>query len=137
MEWRGYAAHHEDISAAIQQALEVPDSELPRRNKRTRSVVSPMLTQFVSTSMACISRQNRLAPSIVGNTDDVKDLLAFELDRKTQDQVPSLLQGWRGEIIGKTIRRLLSGEMAIRVADVSEEQPLEIFDAASPAASQS
>ncbi|MEM6473399.1 MAG: HRDC domain-containing protein, partial [Planctomycetota bacterium] len=47
MEWRGYAAHHEDISAAIQQALEVPDSELPRRNKRTRSVVSPMLTQFV------------------------------------------------------------------------------------------
>ena len=38
------------------------------------------------------------------------------------------MQGWRGEIIGKTFRRLLSGDAAIRVANVRKEQPLEFID---------
>ncbi|MEO1527364.1 MAG: HRDC domain-containing protein [Planctomycetota bacterium] len=128
MDWRGYSGHYEDIAAAIQAALEVPDNELPKRTPRSRSVISPMLSQFLSTSMACISRQNKLAPSIVGNADDVKEVLGYELDRQSGDEVPSLLQGWRGEIVGKTFRRLLNGEIAIRVANVRKEQPLEFVD---------
>ena len=128
MDWRGYSAHYEDISAAIQAALEVPENQLPRRSRRNRSVISPMLSQFLSTSMACISRQNKLAPSIVGNTDDVKEALAFELDRKEDEKVPALLTGWRGEIVGKTFKKLLSGDAAIRVADVRQEQPLEFIE---------
>lgn len=87
-----------------------------------------MLSQFLTTSMACISRQNKLAPSIVGNTDDVKEVLGYELDRKEGDEVPALLQGWRGEIVGKTFRKLLNGQAAIRVADVRQEQPLEFIE---------
>ncbi|MDV6030564.1 MAG: ribonuclease D [Phycisphaera sp. RhM] len=128
MDWRGYSAHYDDISAAIQAALEVPDDQLPRRTRKSRGVISPMLSQFLSTSMACISRQNKLAPSIVGNADDVKEVLGFELDPKEGDKIPSLLTGWRGEIVGKTFRRLLSGHAAIRVADVRKEQPLEFVE---------
>lgn len=128
MDWRGYSAHYDDISAAIRSALNTPENELPRRTRRSRSVISPMLSQFLSTSMACISRQNKLAPSIVGNADDVKDVLGFELDPKEGDQVPALLKGWRGEIVGKTFRKLLSGEVAIRVANVRQEQPLEFVE---------
>lgn len=128
MDWRGYSAHYDDISAAIQAALEVPESDLPRRARRSRSVISPMLSQFLSTSMACISRQNKLAPSIVGNADDVKEVLGYELDRREHDQVPALLSGWRGEIIGKTFRKLLAGKAAIRVANVLQEQPLEFVE---------
>ena len=128
MDWRGYSAHYDDIAAAIQAALEVPDDELPRRARRSRSVISPMLSQFLSTSMACISRQNKLAPSIVGNADDVKEVLGYELDRREHDQVPALLTGWRGEIVGKTFRKLLAGEAAIRVANVLKEQPLEFVE---------
>ncbi|QDV84527.1 HRDC domain-containing protein [Stieleria sp.] len=128
MDWRGYSAHYDDISAAIQAALEVPDDQLPRRTRKSRGVISPMLSQFLSTSMACISRQNKLAPSIVGNADDVKEVLGFELDPKEGDKIPSLLTGWRGEIVGKTFRKLLSGHAAIRVADVRKEQPLEFVE---------
>ena len=32
-----------------------------------------MLSQFLSTSIACISRQHKLAPPIVGNADDVRE----------------------------------------------------------------
>ncbi|WP_182868521.1 ribonuclease D [Rhodopirellula sp. JC639] len=128
MDWRGYSAHYEDISAAIRAALQVPDDQLPRRTRKSRSVISPMLSQFLSTSMACISRQNKLAPSIVGNADDVKEVLGYELDPKEGDQVPALLTGWRGEIVGKTFRKLLSGDAAIRVANVRKEQPLEFVE---------
>lgn len=128
MDWRGYSAHYEDIASAIAMALKVPDEKLPRRARRSRGVISPMLSQFLSTSMACISRQNKLAPSIVGNADDVKDVLAYELDRKDHDEVPALLTGWRGEIVGKTFKKLLSGEAAIRVANVDREQPLEFVE---------
>ena len=128
MDWRGYSGQYDDISAAIQTALEVPDDQLPRRSRRSRSVISPMLSQFLSTSMACISRQNKLAPSIVGNAEDVKDVLAYELGSKGNEEVPALLNGWRGDIVGKTFRKLLQGEAAIRVADVRREQPLEFIE---------
>ncbi len=128
MDWRGYSAHYDDISAAIQAALEVPDDQLPRRTRTSRGVISPRLSQVLSTSRACISRQNTLAPSIVGTADDVKEVLGFELDPKEGDKIPSLLTGWRGEIIGKTFRKLLSGHAAIRVADVRKEQPLEFVE---------
>lgn len=128
MERRGFNDHYSDIAAAIQTALDTPDEDLPRRPRGSRRVVSPMLSQFLSTSIACISRQHRLAPPIVGNADDVRELLGYELDRRKGDAVPSLLKGWRGEIVGKTFRRLLAGELAIRVADVKETQPLEFIE---------
>ncbi len=128
MERRGFNDHYADIAAAIQTALDTPDEDLPRRPRGSRRVVSPMLSQFLSTSIACISRQHKLAPPIVGNADDVRELLGYELDRRENDAVPSLLKGWRGEIVGKTFRRLLAGELAIRVADVKETQPLEFIE---------
>jgi len=91
-----------------------------------------MLSQFLSTSLACISRQQKLAPAIVGNSDDVKELLAYELQPRRGTPTPSLLSGWRGEIVGKTFRQILRGELAIRVADVSEDQPLEFVRCSDP-----
>ncbi len=125
---RGFTDHYDDIAAAIADALAVPDDELPRRGRGTRRVASPMLSQFLSTSIACISRQHKLAPTIVGNAEDVRELLGYELDRRKNEQEPSLLKGWRGEIVGKTFRRILAGDLAIRVADVTETQPLEFID---------
>jgi ribonuclease D len=125
---RGFTDHYDDIAAAISDALAVPEDELPKKSRGTRRVVSPMLSQFLSTSIACISRQHKLAPPIVGNAEDVRELLGHELDRRKGDTEPSLLKGWRGEIVGKTFRRILAGELAIRVADVKETQPLEFID---------
>lgn len=127
MEQRRYSEHYRAIAAAIQAALETPESDLPQKSRGTRRVASPMLSQFLSTSIACISRQHKLAPPIVGNAEDVRELLGYELDRRENDPQPSLLKGWRGDIVGKPFRQLLAGELAIRVADVEESQPLEFI----------
>lgn len=128
MERRGLIEQYDQIASAIQIALDTSEKNLPTRPRGTRRVVSPMLSQFLSTSIACISRQHKLAPPIVGNADDVRELLGFELDHRKNDPVPALLQGWRGQIVGKTFRRLLNGEIAIRIADVKETQPLEFIE---------
>lgn len=128
MERRGLADHYDSIAAAIQAGLNTSENDLPRRPRGMRRVVSPMLSQFLSTAIACISRQHKLAPPIVGNADDVRELLGYELDRRTNDSLPSLLDGWRGEIVGKAFRKILAGELAIKVADVRENQPLEFID---------
>jgi len=128
MERRALFDHYQEIADAIQVANDTPDDDLPRRPRGSRRVVSPMLSQFLSTSIACISRQHKLAPPIVGNAEDVRELLGYELDRKKNDHQPSLLKGWRGEIVGATFRKILAGELAIRVADVKETQPLEFIE---------
>jgi ribonuclease D len=127
MERRGLIDQYDEISAAIQVALDTPEEDLPKRPRGSRRVVSPMLSQFLSTAIACISRQHKLAPPIVGNADDVRELLGYELGHRKSDPLPALLDGWRGEIVGKTFRRLLHGEVAIRIADVKETQPLEFI----------
>ncbi len=128
MEQRQFENHYDDIAKAIQTALSVDESELPRRPRGTREVVSPMLSQFLTTSIACVCRQHKMAPMIVGNTDDVRELIGYELDRQHCDELPSLLQGWRGEIVGTPFRELLAGRLAIRVANVRESQPLEFIE---------
>ena len=103
MERRGLADQYAAIGAAIQAGLNTPDNELPQRPRGTRRVVSPMLSQFLSTSIACISRQQKLAPPIVGNTENVRELLGYELDRRPNDPVPALLKGWRGRDCGQSV----------------------------------
>lgn len=128
MERRGYNDQYDEIGAAIAAALDVPDEQLPRRTRGRSRSASPMLSQFLSTSIACISRQQKLAPAIVGNSDDVKELLSYELDPRRGTPTPSLLKGWRGDIVGTAFRKILRGELAIRVADTSEQQPLEFVE---------
>lgn len=128
MERRGLASQYQAIAEAIQAALQTPEDQLPRRPRGGRGSVSPMLSQFLSTSIACVCRQTQMAPAIVGNADDVRELLAYELSGQQAGHTPpALLRGWRGEVVGRSFRDLLAGRLAIRVADVAAEQPLEFI----------
>ncbi|TWT75190.1 ribonuclease D [Allorhodopirellula solitaria] len=128
LERRNFRDQYDEIAAAIETGLRVPEDDLPRRSRGRIRSASPMLSQFLSTAIACISRQHKIAPAIVGNSDDVKDLLAYELTPRRGATLPALLEGWRGDIVGKNFRKILAGDLAIRVADLSEDQPLEFFD---------
>jgi ribonuclease D len=128
LERRHLNDQYEEMAQAVARGLATPDHELPNRTRGNRKSVSPMLSQFLSTSMACLSRQHDLAPSIVGNTDDVKEFLGAELEPDPSDPTPELRKGWRGEIVGPTLRKVLDGELSIRVVNVRESQPLEFAE---------
>src|SRR5690606_14519046 len=134
MERRGLISQYPEIAAAISQALATPDAELPRRPRTGRQQLSPLLSQFLSTAIAHISRQHQMAPAIVGNSEDIRELLAYELEQadsppahgssaepENPEELPALLRGWRGEVVGRSFGDLLAGRLAIRVADYQAE----------------
>jgi ribonuclease D len=127
MEFRNFHDHYADIAAAVKTALDMPDDQLPRRSRGRHTSTSPMLAQFLNTSIACVCRQHKIAPMIVGNTDDVRDLIAYEIEGDRHGDPPALLQGWRGKIVGEPFRDLIHGKLAIKVADPHAAQPLEFI----------
>jgi ribonuclease D len=128
MEFRHFHDHYDDLAAAVRRALDAPDSDLPRRDRGRPNRTSPMLAQFLNTSIACVCRQHRIAPMIVGNTEDVRDLIHYELEGEQCGDPPSLVCGWREHIVGDAFRDLLKGKLAIKVADPFAAQPLEFVD---------
>lgn len=127
MERRNLTPYYDDIAAAIRTALDAPEAELPTRPRSSRRKFSNLLAQFLSMSINCVCRQHQMAPAIVGNMDSVRELVAYELAGKPGDKLPYLLRGWRSEVVGKSFRDLLSGELAIRVADRNADEPLEFI----------
>jgi ribonuclease D len=116
------------ISKAIQQALDLPDTELPGADRRETLPPLKVLGQFLSTALANLCRQEDVAPSLVGTVDDVRDLIAWRLELKgrNDDEPPALERGWRADVVGRKLDGLLTGQVAVLVEDPLAEAPLKL-----------
>lgn len=127
LEFRHLQRHLPDMSQAIQRALDLEDSELPRLN-RSKGRSSPqlaMLGQFLNCALASICRSLDLSPGIVGTVDDVRDLVAHQLGLpEASESPPALGTGWRAEVIGRAVDELLAGRLSIRIVEPLSEHPL-------------
>lgn len=113
------------LSASIQKALDLPDAECPRPQRRETNQQSVTLGQFLATALGSISRQAQIAPSLVGTVEDVRDLIADRLgERRRNNAPPSLTQGWRAEVVGQVLDNVLQGKTSIRIVDPRSERPL-------------
>ncbi len=124
LEYRGVKRHIDDIATATQEALDLSDEKCPRPPARSRRPRLSLVGQFLSTALGSICREARLAPSIVGTSQDVRDLIAFQLGLTTDGETPALAQGWRAEIVGSMIDDLLKGKLAVVIDDPLSAQPL-------------
>jgi len=124
LEYRGVRRHIDSIAAAVQEALDLSDEDCPRPPARSRRPQLSLVGQFLSTALGSICREAKLAPSIVGTAQDVRDLIAFQLRLTTDNQTPALAQGWRAEIVGSMIDDLLHGKLAVVIDDPLDAQPL-------------
>jgi ribonuclease D len=111
------------IAEHIATALELPDAECPRGDRRETPNQLNLLGQFLSAALTSICRSAQIAPSIVGTASDVRDLIAFRLGFG-DDEPPLLARGWRANIVGQLIDDLLSGQKSIRIADPNSDHPL-------------
>jgi ribonuclease D len=111
------------LSEAIESALSLPDSELPRTERRETPNQINMLGQFLSSALTSICRSAQIAPSLVGTASDVRDLVAYRLGFDVGG-TPVLAEGWRAEVVGHLIEDLLAGKTSIRIADPLSDEPL-------------
>ena len=87
----------------------------------------PVLGQFLFSALGSVCRQQDLAPGLVGNPSDVRELIAYRTGQLRRSKMPRLACGWRASVVGNTFDQLLAGEVSIRIDDPASEHPL-VFD---------
>ena len=115
------------LSQAIASGLAVPDDECPRPMRRETSSHLSLVAQFLSSALTSICRSARVATSIVGTAQDVRDLVAWRLAAeggREPGETPVLARGWRAEVVGQLLDDLLAGKTSIRIRDPRSDEPL-------------
>ncbi len=115
----------DELSAAVREALELPEEELPQPRRRERTQNYSVLGQFLFSALGSLCREAALAPALVGTPNDIRDLIAYNSkDPHPTDHVPRLARGWRVEFVGRLFDDLLAGKVAVRIGDANCESPL-------------
>lgn len=128
LERRDKQKHLPAIAACIQQALELPPEAWPRPLERaSHRPQLTLLAQFLAAALSSVCRAQRVAPSLVGTVQDVRDLIAHQLglDETSGGDLPALACGWRAEVVGQTLEDLLAGKLSFYIADPLGDQPLD------------
>lgn len=125
--------HLPKIGACVDRALAMGDDELPKTERRSSRPQLNLLGQFLSTALGSICRSAQVAPNLAGTAQDVRDLVAYRLDLGgfAPGEKPLLATGWRAEVVGSVIDDLLKGNLAIRIADPLDHEPL-VFEKCEP-----
>ncbi len=118
--------HLPEIVDQVQAAMAIPEADLPEKIRGAPSVNLGILGQFLQTGLNLICVREKIAPGLVANVQDVRDLAGRMLGMLDPEEPLRLDSGWRREIVGTAFSELLSGKLALRVASVNREQPLEI-----------
>jgi ribonuclease D len=125
--------HHRDvaklipeISDAIRLAANRPEISRPHRPRVELPAQLQLLTQFLNTALACTCRAQHITPALVGTVQDVQDLIIYELklDPQPEVELPSLKTGWREEVVGDLLEKLLLGRVSLRIVDPLSDRPL-------------
>ncbi len=126
MERRDLQRHHETLAECVQRALDLDrdDCPLPFQSRSLPQV--SVLAQFLSTALNSICRSAQVAPGLVGTTQDVREFIATKLNLNNGSPKEPLVltEGWRGEIVGSELEKLLHGERSIRVDNPRSDNPL-------------
>lgn len=112
-----------EIARHIDAALRMPETEVPRTERREVPQQINVLGQFLATALTSICRAAKLAPSLVGTASDVRDFIAFRMGYGPEEP-PQLARGWRAEVIGSQLDDLLAGKTSIRIVDPKSDEPL-------------
>jgi len=127
MQLRGTERYRREVSAivaAVEAGLRVPQRDLPElisRDDPSQVQVLGNLASIVSNSLAA---QQQVDVALLATTSDLQDVVRWHLG--LIDERPDVLEGWRGEILGRPLLDLLEGRSTIRVADARSKSPLRI-----------
>ena len=113
-----------DIVLAVSRGLELPEQELPVPTIRTSYPQYSVLTQILYAVLGSICRRNKIAPLLVGNPNDIRELIAAELGTLPESVTPRLAAGWRTQLIGTLLFDLLHGRKTLQINHNSADEPL-------------
>ena len=114
---REFERSAEALLAAVQRGLAVPEVDQPQPENREHRLTptEEMIVKFLDTSLKALSQREKLPPSFIGNRSDLETLVRrYRKDRLTTEGSP-MLDGWRGELVGKDLLAILEGRLGLHL----------------------
>jgi ribonuclease D len=105
------------LLAAVQRGLAVPEADQPQPENREHRLTptEELIVKFLDTSLKVLCQREKLPPSFIGNRSNLETLVRrFRKDRLTTEGSP-MLDGWRGELVGKELLAILEGRLSLHL----------------------
>lgn len=101
----------QDLVAAVKRGVACPADDRPKVQKHTRtSVETDGVCDLMYAMLRVISEKSGVAPQLIATKDDLLEFIS-------NPKKGRLASGWRYELAGKTLARLLSGEVGLTVVN--------------------
>ena len=121
----GYKKHAAELSACINHAIALPETQWPKAIPLPDSNSEDhILSKILQIVLANRCAEMKVALSLVGTTTDLKNLVRWHSKKNSKQPPPRLAQGWRAEVCGDLLADVLDGKVSFRVGDRDSEHPL-------------
>ena len=121
----GYKKHAAELSACINHAIALPETQWPKAMPLPDSNSEDhILSKILQIVLANRCAEMKVALSLVGTTTDLKNLVRWHSKKNSKQPPPRLAQGWRAEVCGDLLADVLDGKVSFRVGDRDSEHPL-------------
>ncbi|MBI3865688.1 MAG: HRDC domain-containing protein [Planctomycetia bacterium] len=116
-----------EMLSAIARGLALPRDQCPAVKRTEKDQDEQILAQLLSIALANRCAQMDVAVGIVGTTADLRHLARWHVYNDRSGETPRLLQGWRAEVCGDLLEKVLDGKISLRIGDPFSDHPL-IFE---------
>ena len=103
--------HADALAERVRTGLAVPENERPRpEGAPPLDETGAALVELLSAVVRARALDEKLPPSLVASTDDLRQLAGA---RRKPDYSGPLFSGWRGALVGDVLRAVLSGRQSV------------------------
>lgn len=105
------------ILAAVRRGVEVPEADQPQPEQRDYRLTpsEELIVKFLDASLKALCQREKLPASFIANRNDLETLVRrYRKDRLATEGSP-VLEGWRGELVGKDLLAVLEGRLSLHL----------------------
>jgi|LauGreDrversion4_2_1035121.scaffolds.fasta_scaffold01636_1 ribonuclease D len=117
-----------EMIGVLAEAGRIPEDRLPPRQRQRDDASSDdqIISRLLGLALSNVCAEQDVAQALAGTNRDLTELVRYVRGGEC-GEVPLLLQGWRGELFGELLRKVLDGSVHFRVAPEGAATPL-IFE---------
>ncbi|MFN8177256.1 MAG: ribonuclease D [bacterium] len=110
------AQYGDEIVARVARGLAVPTNERPDSPaQRSEDPARARLVDLMDLLVQVRARETGIGRNVLATRVDLENVAAIHWGESDGGPPPPVLRGWRGEIVGADLRRLLDGEILLGV----------------------